>query len=517
MSDSIELFEPEGFIPNDLRPPNITFKPRKARRINKKAVAIYQNANKRVVAESIDNISAKKSMRLGNDCNSSHRMSMRLDDGQGPSRVLSRLNDGLPKDKKSFPNLKERLEIQRERELKIDTEDPQFITFPKYGIRKDCNEWSLPRGIGEVKLFNKKLNCSVVIPDNRSSTLMVNLPKDLNQWRLKDRLPDGRKYVIYNHNLNALIKAPFGVVTAFPDDPNPVFNSPSSYLPSNSSSQTDFRCTTPNSNRSHSIGTTSIGTQTDSESSDFQPDTQVTASLWETEFAVAEFEQPNRSLLAELSNLKVSLNCANRSRANAKINADRAESKLEISERVTSVLFEENKEVKQQPEEATSKAESLQSELLESNKTNILLKQKLDEYDLANKRFNESLIKKSHQNKDQSEIEKLIKQLQIVRVEIDIQRAEAIQLIQAVDGKQYEKLEKSLHALLTHANQWDWKDYEKYSIFNVKRGNIKSRLSTINYPVANNFDKDPNRKEICTRLPWPINPRNVPTGENNSR
>ena len=200
MSDSIELFEPEGFIPNDLRPPNVTFKPRKARRINKKAVAIYQSSNKRVATESVENVSAKKSMRLGNDPKPSHRLSMRLDDGQGPSRVLSRLNDGLPKDKKSFPRLKERLEIQRDGELNIDTDDPQFITFLKYGIRKDCNEWSLPRSIGEVRLFNKKLNCSIVIPANRSSTLMVNLPKDLNQWRLKDRIPDERKYVIYNHD-----------------------------------------------------------------------------------------------------------------------------------------------------------------------------------------------------------------------------------------------------------------------------------------------------------------------------
>ena len=170
MSDSIELFEPEGFIPSDLRHPNTTFKPRKARRINKKAVAIYQSSNKRVVTESVENVSAKKSMRLGNDFNPSHRLSMRLDDGQGPSRVLSRLNDGLPKDKKSFPSLKERLEIQRDWELNIDTDDPQFITFLKYGIRKDCNEWSLPRSIGEVRLFNKKLNCSFVIPANRIST-----------------------------------------------------------------------------------------------------------------------------------------------------------------------------------------------------------------------------------------------------------------------------------------------------------------------------------------------------------
>ena len=144
MSDSIELFEPERFIPNDLRPPNVTFKPRKARRINKKAVAIYQNSSKHVATETIENISAKKSMRLGNDPKPSHRLSMRLDDGQGPSRVLPRLNDGLRKDKKSFPSLKERLEIQRERELNIDNDDPHFITFLKYGIRKDCNEWFCP-------------------------------------------------------------------------------------------------------------------------------------------------------------------------------------------------------------------------------------------------------------------------------------------------------------------------------------------------------------------------------------
>ena len=236
---------------------------------------------------------------------------------------------------------------------------------------------------------------------------------------LNDRIPDERKYVIYNHDLNSLIKAPFGVVTAFPDDPNPVFNRPSSsYLPSNSSSQIDLKCTTPNSNRSKSIETTSIAKQTDPEPSYFQPDTQMTASFWETEFAIAQFEQQKKTLLAELNNLEDSLKCANRSRANAKINADHAESKLKISERVTSDLFEENKEVKQQLEEATSKSESLQSELLEANKTNILLKQKLDEYDLAKKRFQEPLIKKTNQIKDHSEIEKLIKQLQIVRVKM---------------------------------------------------------------------------------------------------
>ena len=102
------------------------------------------------------------------------------------------------------------------------------------------------------------------------------------------------------------------------------------------------------------------------------------------------------------------------------------------------------------------------------------MKKKLDEYDLANKRFQESLNKKAAQIKEQTEKEKLVKQLQVRRVQIDIQRAEVIQLIQAADGQQYEKLERSVHALLTYAENWDIEQYKKYSIFNVKRGNIKT-------------------------------------------
>ena len=87
--------------------------------------------------------------------------------------------------------------------------------------------------------------------------------------------------------------------------------------------------------------------------------------------------------------------------------------------------------------------------------------------------------KKATQVKEKTEIEKLVKQLHVMRVEIDIQRARAIQLIQAVAGQQYEKLEKCLQALLIYAEKWDIEQYKKYSIFNVKRGNIKTRLSTV--------------------------------------
>ena len=100
--------------------------------------------------------------------------------------------------------------------------------------------------------------------------------------------------------------------------------------------------------------------------------------------------------------------------------------------------------------------------------TNFVLKKKLDEYDLSNKRFQESLNKKAVQTKEQTEIEKLVKQLQVMRVGINIQRSKAIQLIQAVDGQQNEKLERCSHALLTYAENWDIERYKntQFSMLN---------------------------------------------------
>ena len=88
-------------------------------------------------------------------------------------------------------------------------------------------------------------------------------------------------------------------------------------------------------------------------------------------------------------------------------------------------------------DEVTTKAESLQAELLESEKSDFQWMQKLNEYYIAKKQFQESLNKKTNQKEEQSKIDKFVKHLQVIRVEIDIQRAEAIQLFQAVDGRQY--------------------------------------------------------------------------------
>ena len=57
-------------------------------------------------------------------------------------------------------------------------------------------------------------------------------------------------------------------------------------------------------------------------------------------------------------------------------NADRAESIFLTSEKVTSDLFEENKKIKSQLDEATAKADCIQSELPETKETNIALEVK---------------------------------------------------------------------------------------------------------------------------------------------
>ena len=122
-----------------------------------------------------------------------------------------------------------------------------------------------------------------------------------------------------------------------------------------------------------------------------------------------------------------SLRCANRSRASTKLNNDRAVSKLETSKRVISDLFEEKKKITKHSDEASNKAKSLQSQLHETINSKIL-PEKLDVIEFAKKHLEKSLNKKSNQLKEHSKIDKLVKQLKVIRVETDNQRAESIQL-----------------------------------------------------------------------------------------
>ena len=100
------------------------------------------------------------------------------------------------------------------------------------------------------------------------------------------------------------------------------------------------------------------------------------------------------------------------------------------------------------------------------------------------------------------------KHLQRIQVDIDIQRAEAIQML-AVLEKTHDKL-KSLKLLLERADYDDQLKYVKASVMNIERGGVKDRLSKIYYPTGDGgFEDIPEWKENDTVLPWPVSPEVV--------
>ena len=109
----------------------------------------------------------------------------------------------------------------------------------------------------------------------------------MNQCRLEDRLPDERKYVIYNYKIDSMIKAPFGVITTLPDDPNPLFDDTSSTISSSISTSTTKDTHIDNSrdlpNRKQTVNAT---TQTETEEWTDNSHSSSRAALWHNEFVV---------------------------------------------------------------------------------------------------------------------------------------------------------------------------------------------------------------------------------------
>ena len=67
------------------------------------------------------------------------------------------MDDGLNKNPRNFPSLTQRLELQKCRETKLDTENPKFITSLKYSIKQSYNRWKLPSFI-EALIAGMKLS-----------------------------------------------------------------------------------------------------------------------------------------------------------------------------------------------------------------------------------------------------------------------------------------------------------------------------------------------------------------------
>ena len=100
-----------------------------------------------------------------------------------------------------------------------------------------------------------------------------------------------------------------------------------------------------------------------------------------------------------------------------------------------------------------------------------------------------------------------LKHLQKIQVDIEVQRAEAIQMIAVLHKKTHEKLKKSLMLLLKHADYNDQMKYAKASLLNIERGTVRDRLSKIYYPSGDGrFENIPGWREKYAVLPWPVSP-----------
>ena len=116
------------------------------------------------------------------------------------------MDDGLNKNSRNFPSLTQRLELQKCREAKLDTENPKFITSLKYSIKQNFNRWKPPSFIEVVN--STTMEKAMIIKKQE-----VVIKNETNFWKLKKREEHG--YILKAGGTQVTI--PFEGITAFPD------------------------------------------------------------------------------------------------------------------------------------------------------------------------------------------------------------------------------------------------------------------------------------------------------------
>ena len=118
------------------------------------------------------------------------------------------MDDRLNKNPRNFPSLTQRLELQKCRETKLDTENPKFITSLKYSIKQNYNRWKLPSFIEVVNSTTKE---KAMMPIEFITQQEVVIKNDTNFWKLKKREEHG--YILKAGGTQVTI--PFEGITAF--------------------------------------------------------------------------------------------------------------------------------------------------------------------------------------------------------------------------------------------------------------------------------------------------------------
>ena len=148
---------------------------------------------------------------------------------------------------------------------------------------------------------------------------------------------------------------------------------------------------------------------------------------------------------------------------------------------------------------------SFEAEYLQCYHEIIELKAALEKADSQQLKYQQLYRNANVKAEENRKIGQHLKNIQRISVDIDVKRAEAIKLIQNLDDEKNKELQTSLAELLDLATAIDTEIYFENSIFNVYKGTVKERLSTIWYPSGDGFEKDYNWENKYARLPWPIN------------
>ena len=120
------------------------------------------------------------------------------------------MDDGLNKNPRNFPSLTQRLELQKCRETKLDTENPKYITSLKYSIKENYNRWKLP---SFIEVVNSTTMEKAMMPIDFITQPEVVIKNENNFWILKKREENG--YILKAGGTQVTI--PFEGITVFPN------------------------------------------------------------------------------------------------------------------------------------------------------------------------------------------------------------------------------------------------------------------------------------------------------------
>ena len=120
------------------------------------------------------------------------------------------IDDGLNKNLRNFPSLNQRLELQKNREAKLDTENPRFITSLKYSIKQNYNRWKLP---SFIEVVNSTTMEKAMMPVEFIAQQEIVIKEETNFWKLKKREEQG--YILKAGGTQVTIT--FEGITPFPN------------------------------------------------------------------------------------------------------------------------------------------------------------------------------------------------------------------------------------------------------------------------------------------------------------